>query len=153
MARANAKEQEEPVMHIGRRLREGALLLLLAVAAYFLLSLANYSPEDPGWSYTGSRDQVENAGGPMGAWFADVLLNLFGLFAYLFPLMIGWSGWLLFKERNPDTQSSSSRVTMEVIPGDTGTYIRMIYPFNIFEGDKLAGRTAAASFHILLIIY
>ena len=102
MARANAKEQEEPVMHIGRRLREGALLLLLAVAAYFLLSLANYSPEDPGWSYTGSRDQVENAGGPLGAWFADVLLNLFGLFAYLFPLMIGWSGWLLFKERNPD---------------------------------------------------
>lgn len=89
-------------MHIGRRLREGALLLLLAVAAYFLLSLANYSPEDPGWSYTGSRDQVENAGGPLGAWFADVLLNLFGLFAYLFPLMIGWSGWLLFKERNPD---------------------------------------------------
>jgi len=102
VARANAKEQEQPVMHIGRRLREGALLLLLAVAAYFLLSLANYSPEDPGWSYTGSRDQVENAGGPLGAWFADVLLNLFGLFAYLFPLMIGWSGWLLFKERNPD---------------------------------------------------
>lgn len=89
-------------MQIGRRLREGALLLILAVAAYFLLSLTNYSPDDPGWSYTGSRGEVENAGGPLGAWFADVLLNLFGLFAYLFPLMIGWSGWLLFKERNSD---------------------------------------------------
>ncbi|MCB1858710.1 MAG: DNA translocase FtsK 4TM domain-containing protein [Gammaproteobacteria bacterium] len=89
-------------MHVGRRLREGALLLLLAVAAYFLLSLANYSPEDPGWSYTGSRDHIENAGGPLGAWFADVLLTLFGLLAYLFPIMIAWSGWLLFKERNPD---------------------------------------------------
>ncbi|MCB1849319.1 MAG: DNA translocase FtsK 4TM domain-containing protein, partial [Gammaproteobacteria bacterium] len=102
VARANAKEQEQPVMQIGRRLREGALLLILAVAAYFLLSLTNYSPDDPGWSYTGTRGEVENAGGPLGAWFADVLLNLFGLFAYLFPLMIGWSGWLLFKERNPD---------------------------------------------------
>ena len=89
-------------MHMGRRLREGALLLLLAIAAYFLLSLGSYSLEDPGWSFTGPREQVQNAGGPMGAWFSDVFLNLFGVFAYLFPLMVGWSGWLLFKERNPD---------------------------------------------------
>ncbi len=89
-------------MQVGRRLREGVLLLLVAIAAYFLLSLVDYSPADPGWSYTGSREQVENAGGPLGAWFADVLFSLFGVFAYLFPLMIAWSGWLLFKERTVD---------------------------------------------------
>jgi len=88
-------------MHIGRRLREGALLLLLAFTAYLLLSLVSFSPEDPGWSYTGTREQVLNAGGPMGAWFADVFLNLFGLLAYLFPFMIGWIGWIFFRDQEP----------------------------------------------------
>jgi len=88
--------------HVGRRLREGALLLLVAIAAYFMLSLLTYSPDDPGWSYTGPREQVLNSGGPVGAWFSDVFLYLFGFFAYLFPFMIGWSGWLIYKESNPD---------------------------------------------------
>jgi len=87
-------------MHLTRRLQEGAFLLLLAVAAYFLLALVTYSAEDPGWSYTGPREQVFNAGGPMGAWFADVFLSLFGFWAYLLPLMVGWSGWLILRERN-----------------------------------------------------
>jgi S-DNA-T family DNA segregation ATPase FtsK/SpoIIIE len=43
-----------------------------------------------------------NAGGPVGAWVADVFLNLFGFLAYLLPVMVAWSGWLLYKERNPD---------------------------------------------------
>jgi S-DNA-T family DNA segregation ATPase FtsK/SpoIIIE len=89
-------------MHMGRRLREGALLLLVAVAGYFLLSFISYSPDDPGWSFIGPRQQVQNAGGPVGAWLADVFLYLFGFLAYLFPIMVGWSGWLLYKEHNPD---------------------------------------------------
>ncbi len=89
-------------IHAGRRLREGALLLLVAIAAYFLLSLLTYSPNDPGWSFTGPRTQVINGGGPVGAWFADVFLYLFGVLAFLFPIMVGWSGWLIYKESNPD---------------------------------------------------
>ncbi|PUD99262.1 MAG: cell division protein FtsK [Candidatus Sedimenticola endophacoides] len=89
-------------MHVGRRLREVALLLLVAVAVYLILSLITFSPGDPGWSFTGSRDHVTNAGGPVGAWFADVFLYLFGVLAILFPVMVGLSGWLIYKERNPD---------------------------------------------------
>ena len=104
MARTSGNIQHTSVMstHVGKRLREGAMLLLLAVAVYFMLSLGSYSPEDPGWSFTGPREQVLNAGGPVGAWFADVFLYLFGFLAYLFPVMVGWSGWLIYKERNPD---------------------------------------------------
>lgn len=101
----NSQTDQQPSamsMHIGRRLKEGALLLLIAIAAYFMLSLITYSPQDPGWSYTGPREQVLNGGGPVGAWFADVFLYLFGFLAYLFPIMVGWSGWLIYKERNPD---------------------------------------------------
>jgi len=85
-----------------QRLREGALVLLVAISAYLMLALVTYAPNDPGWSYAGPREFAENAGGLVGAWLADVLLNLFGLWGYLFPLMVGWSGWLMLKERNPD---------------------------------------------------
>ena len=75
-------------------------MLLLAISAYFLMALMSYSPEDPSWGYVGPRDHAQNAGGPTGAWFASVLFSLVGIMAYLFPFMIGWAGWLMFRERN-----------------------------------------------------
>ncbi|HIE54945.1 MAG TPA: DNA translocase FtsK, partial [Chromatiaceae bacterium] len=84
---------------MNKRLREGAFLLLLAISAYFVLSLLTFSPEDPGWSFVGERVRAANGGGPAGAWFSSVFYSLFGYLAYLFPLVILWSGWLLFRER------------------------------------------------------
>jgi len=77
-------------------------VLLLAIGGYFLLSLSSFSPQDPGWAFVGPRGQPENMGGPAGAWFSSVLFTLIGYLAYLFPVMIAWSGWLLFHERNDD---------------------------------------------------
>ena len=91
-----------PASTMNKRLREGAVLLLVAIASYFLISLLAYSPDDPGWSFTGQRETVQNSGGPVGAWLADVFLYLFGFLAYLFPIMVGWSGWLIIKERTTD---------------------------------------------------
>ena len=87
--------------HVSRGLREGALLILLAMAAYLFASLASYNPLDPGWSHRGVSGAIANAGGVVGAWFADVFLYLFGYLAYLFPVMVGYSGWLVFKGRTP----------------------------------------------------
>ncbi len=78
------------------------MLLTLAIAAYLLLSLFTYSQLDPGWSYIGEHKQVLNAGGPVGAWFADVFLNLFGFFAYIFPCMIAWVVWIVLYQGEPD---------------------------------------------------
>ncbi len=78
------------------------MLLLFAIAIFFLLSLLSFSPDDPGWSYTGTSREVANAGGVAGAWFADVALYMFGFLAYLLPIVVAWSGWLIFKERRPD---------------------------------------------------
>ena len=78
------------------RLREAALILALALAAYLLLSLSSYDPTDPGWSTTGTNDVIANKGGIVGAWLADSLLYGFGFPAYLAPLMLAFSGWLLF---------------------------------------------------------
>jgi S-DNA-T family DNA segregation ATPase FtsK/SpoIIIE len=84
---------------LNKRLKEGAFLLLLAISAYFFLSLLTFSPEDPGWSFVGARDVPENMGGRAGSWFSSVLLTLFGYLAYLVPVIVLWSGWLLFRDR------------------------------------------------------
>jgi S-DNA-T family DNA segregation ATPase FtsK/SpoIIIE len=84
-------------IHIGRGLREAALLILSAVAVFLLVALISYSIDDPGWSYTGPREVINNLGGVIGAWFADVLFYLFGYLAFLFPVMIAYSGWLVIR--------------------------------------------------------
>ena len=103
MKRSGTKEAAAlPASGFRRRVLEGVFLLVLALAAYLLISLGTFSPEDSGWSYVGPRDTPVNAGGPAGAWFASVFFSLFGLLAFLFPVMVVWSGWLVLKERTPE---------------------------------------------------
>ncbi len=101
MAQARRKNPDAVPLaqHVSRGMREGALFLLGALAVYLLLALVSYDPADPGWSHSGTRGAVSNLGGSAGAWFADVFLYLFGYLAYLFPVMVGYSGWLVFRER------------------------------------------------------
>lgn len=86
--------------HVTRGLREGALFMFLALALYLLVSLVTYDPADPGWSHIGPSGEIANAGGVAGAWFADVFLYLFGYLAYLIPVMAGYTGWMIFRERS-----------------------------------------------------
>jgi len=81
-------------------LREGAMLILSALALFLLAALVTYHVDDPGWSHTGPRDAVHNSTGVVGAWFADVLYSVFGYLSYLFPVIIGFSGWLVLKGRH-----------------------------------------------------
>ncbi len=101
MAQVKRKKSTTPTSpHTQRGLREGTLLVFMAVSVYLLLSLLSYQTSDPGWSHTvDSVNKIHNMGGITGAWFADVFLYLFGLMAYLFPIMLGYSGWLLYREK------------------------------------------------------
>ena len=85
--------------HLVRGLREGALFILGVVALYMLLSLVTYDSADPGWSHSANSDVTHNKGGVAGAWFADIFLSLFGYFSYLFPVMVAYGGWLLYRGR------------------------------------------------------
>jgi len=90
--------------HLAHGLKEGALIGLLALCGYLLLALFTYDAMDPGWTFTGDNltEQVGNAGGLAGAWFADVLLSLMGYLAYLFPVMLVYRAWLIIRERKRD---------------------------------------------------
>ena len=72
--------------------REIALVLLLAFAAYIFLAIVSYSPEDPAWSFSGTDLAVSNLVGRSGAFAADVILFLFGRIAYLLPLALAIAG-------------------------------------------------------------
>ena len=99
MAQATRKNRlRAPVgAQVAHGLREGLLVILLAVAGFLLISLVSYNPDDPGWSHTGHGEVVTNLGGLAGAWFADIFFYLFGYLAYLAPAMVAYSGWLLFR--------------------------------------------------------
>ncbi|MDP4651908.1 MAG: DNA translocase FtsK 4TM domain-containing protein, partial [Haliea sp.] len=84
---------------VGPRLREGAFIGVSAVCLYVLLALVTYSPKDPGWSATGSGARIANAGGPTGAWVADVAFSLVGYAAYLFPLLLAYRALIILLHR------------------------------------------------------
>ncbi|WP_174236868.1 DNA translocase FtsK [Stutzerimonas nosocomialis] len=82
------------------RLKEGALIALGALCAYLWMALLTYDAGDPGWTHTSNVQQVQNAAGRAGAWFADVLFMALGYFAYLFPLLLGIKTWQVFRARH-----------------------------------------------------
>ena len=59
--------------------KESWWLLVVAGFAYLALILATYQKSDPGWSFSGTGEAIRNKGGVVGAWFADLLLYLFGV--------------------------------------------------------------------------
>lgn len=109
---AQASEKKEEGIAVGARLhrglREGALILVGTLALYLLIALLSYSPNDPGWSHSGMSGKVANMGGSVGAWFSDVFLYLFGLMAYLFPFMVAYGAWMLYREK-PDEELDGSQ--------------------------------------------
>ncbi|WP_394335640.1 DNA translocase FtsK [Aquipseudomonas alcaligenes] len=88
------------------RLKEGALIALGALCLILWMALLTYDQNDPGWSHTSSTQQVQNAAGRAGAWFADILFMALGYFAYLFPLLLGVKTWQVFRNRHQPWQWS-----------------------------------------------
>ena len=80
-----------------QRLLEGGLILCCMVATYILIALTSFSPADPGWSQSNYQGQIENLTGAVGAWLADILFYFFGFIAYLIPMIVATTGWLMFK--------------------------------------------------------
>ena len=82
-----------------QRIKEAVLILAGGAGLFLLLALLSHHPADPGWSHTGGNGPVQNQGGVVGAWLSDVLLYLFGRFAFVLPFMLAFGGWLIFRQR------------------------------------------------------
>lgn len=77
--------------------REPLVFLLAALSVYMTLALLSYHRDDPSWSHSGPGT-VQNLGGVVGAHFADIGMQLFGLFAFLLPLGIALGAIMLYRE-------------------------------------------------------
>ena len=86
-------------VHLGRSLREGLFYILVAAAAYLLLTLLSYDTRDPGWSQASTAREALNLGGWFGAWLSDLLIYLGGYGAYVLPLGLLVAGWLVYRGR------------------------------------------------------
>jgi DNA segregation ATPase FtsK/SpoIIIE, S-DNA-T family len=92
---------------VARGLRESAAIAIGVVALVVLVALATYSPEDPGFSRSGtSLGDTHNSIGPVGAWFADVLFFVFGKPAFLLPVILGVWAWNIFHNRKNEERST-----------------------------------------------
>jgi S-DNA-T family DNA segregation ATPase FtsK/SpoIIIE len=93
-----------------RSLREGALWVFGAIALIVLAALLTYDRNDPSFATTGEPGPISNIVGPFGAHLSGLLILLFGAPAFLFPFMIGFAGWLLYRDRGKE--SAQSRATL-----------------------------------------
>ncbi|MCI4567012.1 DNA translocase FtsK [Lysobacter sp. CFH 32150] len=94
-AAADKAAKAPPSPRRQRLMRDIALILITPLLLYLFASLYTFSPSDPGWSHSGSvTAPIQNYGGRVGAWVADVLLYLTGYVAFLLPLMLGLIAWI-----------------------------------------------------------
>jgi len=77
--------------------REFWWFALLGLALYLVLVLYTYHKADPGWSHSLYAATVQNAGGSVGAWVADIMLYVFGLSAYWWVVLCGALVWWGFR--------------------------------------------------------
>ncbi len=100
--RKKLNKKKEPVItpKVKAGLRESILFLLTVIALFLLISLVSFSPKDPGWSHSADTGIVSNLGGHAGASFANLFLNLFGLMAYLFPVMLLWLVVRIYRQKS-----------------------------------------------------
>lgn len=81
-------------------LRDALGILFLAGILYLSLSLFSYHPNDPSFSrHLDPTPPVQNLGGYLGAYLADVWISLFGSGAYLLLVVLLLNGWALLKGR------------------------------------------------------
>jgi len=115
--RASPRTPSQPLPEkIALLLREAGWLLLGAAGVYLAMILFGFSKADPGWSHAVETAVIHNPGGRFGAWFADVLLELFGSSAWLLVVLMFW-GVLLGGHRFRGDLESDRRSLFIVLTG------------------------------------
>ena len=78
-------------------IRESIFIVLLGLASISFISLMSYDLNDPGFSTTGSNDEVNNYIGLFGAYFSSFLFSFFGSASYFLPVLFLTAGITLIK--------------------------------------------------------
>ena len=137
----NTKSQDETPLpnRAVRLLSEARWFLLAAVTAYLIIIFASYSKVDPGWSHASVVTHLNNWGGRIGAWIADLMLFIFGFSAWWCCVFLLRSVWLGYRrlsyryvfQKEPDPEHHyeawirSAGFTLMLIGSVAIEYLRM----------------------------
>jgi len=93
------KKQTPAAAKNNSRSNEIISVILLALAVLVFLCLVSYNPMDPTFN-TASSQKVQNWIGVTGANFAEFLISIVGLTAYLLPALIVLMAWRVFRAKD-----------------------------------------------------
>ncbi|MBC7490617.1 MAG: DNA translocase FtsK 4TM domain-containing protein, partial [Glaciimonas sp.] len=101
-----------PKNRLVRLLSEARWIIFTVVTTYLMIIFISYSKADPGWSHSRAGPNLDNWGGWLGAYVADLLLFVFGASAWWWCVLLlrsVWRGyqhisqWLVVKTDPEDT--------------------------------------------------
>src|SRR5690606_14613726 len=89
-ASRNVRNGPSPLQsRLSSLLREARWIVFAALAVWLALVLASWNKGDPAWSQSVPGNVIQNRGGALGAYVADLLLFLFGYAAWLWVVLLG----------------------------------------------------------------
>jgi S-DNA-T family DNA segregation ATPase FtsK/SpoIIIE len=107
-ARKKAQKIETVSSQISLRLGESFFILTILLSVYLVACLGSYDPTDPGPFSSVASDQVHNIGRLLGAWLANFFLFLTGYLAYTMPVLLIYTGWLVYSKADKQDNKSGA---------------------------------------------
>ena len=99
---AKPKAAPPPQNRLVRLLLEARWIICAVLTAYLVIIFMSYSKTDPGWSHASAVSHLNNWGGRIGAWVADLMLFVFGASAWWWCVLLLrslWSGYQRISQR------------------------------------------------------
>ncbi len=125
------------------RLNEAVGVVCLIAGLFFFASLATYHPLDPSWDTVTGTAKAANLTGRLGAFFADLFLQAFGLAAYAIPVLILLLGWKWIRSSPIEAPSVKTAGAMLLV-SSTCTLLGMATNWKPIAGVIPAGGLAGA---------
>lgn len=122
----NASSSSQLSRFMRKRLDETLGILLIGLAASMVIALFTYDPLDPSLNTARAAGNIHNYIGPIGAYFADIFLQAFGLASYLLPLVL--TGWGVHLFKHQKFEAMPGRLLALIIGVLTAAYMLSIIP-------------------------
>jgi S-DNA-T family DNA segregation ATPase FtsK/SpoIIIE len=115
--------------------------VFLAAGVLFLLSLASFHPGDPSWNHVGASLATHNLIGRFGAHLSDLLLQAFGLGAFVIPFLIFALSWKWVRSEATPAPAIKLIGSATLVASACGV-AALVTHLRLFENTILPGGTA-----------
>ncbi len=135
-----------------KRMREIKGAVCLALAAFLLLCLLSYHPQDPSFTrFVAEGRTVNNFTGPVGSYTADSLIRLLGISSFFLPLIFLFCSFQYFLRTEFTISKSKFLGIVFFVISFSGLIAAIIKTVTVYgEKLKVGGLIGAAAVQILL---